>query len=450
MKWFRDLSINCKIGIGFTLMIVFMGMIGLTGYMNVRNTQQNLDEMLKVKEINLNTIEKATKEISGSNRETIVYLSSITGLGFLIAVFSAVILSRNIITRVNENIRMLTYISRGDGDLTRRLHSDSQDELGDLATRFNSFIGKIQHIISSIAEDSETLASSSEELSATTEDLRRGADDQALQIEQSAATMGEMSQTIVDVAKNSSAASDATKKASEIASEGKKVVEESVESISNISKTVEISAKTIYGLGESSQQIEEIIGVIKDIADQTNLLALNAAIEAARAGEQGRGFAVVADEVKKLAERTGNSTAEISEMTAKIQKDIDTSVKSIEDGKTQVEEGVKLSEKAKESLAGIVTASDECFNMVQMIATATEQQSSAVEEVSSTMDNIAVGSKTSQQTFSQISDATADLAKLASELNEIVARFRIHSNAGHISDQETSSQVSENDSVVSG
>jgi methyl-accepting chemotaxis protein len=341
-------------------------------------------------------------------------------------------------------------MSRGDGDLTKRFNSDNRDELGELATRFNGFIGKIQHIISSIAEDSDTLASSSEELSATTEELRRGADDQVLQIEQSATTMNEMSQTIVDVAKNSSAASDATKEASEIASAGKKVVEESVESILNISKTVEISAKTIYGLGESSQQIEEIIRVIKEIAEQTNLLALNAAIEAARAGEQGRGFAVVADEVRKLAERTSKSTGEISEMIEKIQTDIDISVISIEDGKAQVEEGVKLSEKAKESLEGIVATSDECFSMVQMIATATEEQSSAVEQVSSTMENIAIGSRTSQQTFSQISDATTDLAKLASELHEIVARFKIHSNAEHISEQETFSQVPDNKSNVSG
>lgn len=432
MKWFKDLSIKCKIGAGFFLMIVFMGIIGFTGYMNVRNTQNSIDEMLQIKEINLETIEQANNKISRTNRETIIYLLSITGLGSLLAIFSAVILSRNIITRVNENTRMLTYISRGDADLTKRLHSDSRDELGELATRFNGFIEKIQHIIGSIAEDSDTLASSSEELSATTEELRRGADDQASQIEQSAATMGEMSQTILDVAQNSSAASDATKEASEIASAGKKVVEESVESILNISKTVEISAKTIYGLGESSQQIEEIIGVIKDIADQTNLLALNAAIEAARAGEQGRGFAVVADEVRKLAERTTKSTGEISEMIGKIQGDIDVSVKSIEDGKAQVEEGVKLSEKAKDSLEEIVDVSDKCFNMVQMIATAAEEQSSAVEEVSSTMDNIATGSKTSQQTFSQISDATNDLAKLASELHEIVARFNLHSHAEHI------------------
>ncbi len=170
MKWFKDLSINRKIGIGFSLMIVFMGVIGLTGYLNIRSTQQNLDEMLQVKEINLSTIEQANNKISSANRETVIYLSGITGLGFIIAILSAMTLSRNIMTRVSENIRMLTYISRGDGDLTRRLNSDSQDELGELATRFNGFIEKIHHIISSIAEDSDTLASSSEELSATTEE----------------------------------------------------------------------------------------------------------------------------------------------------------------------------------------------------------------------------------------------------------------------------------------
>lgn len=450
MKWLNDLSINCKIGVGFSLMIIFMGVIGFVGYMNVRNTQHNLDEILQIKEINLNTSEQAKEKISSSNRETIIFLLCITGIGVLIAIASAVILSRNILTRVHENIRMLKYISRGDGDLTKRLSVNSRDEVGELAIGFNTFMGKIQHIISTIAEDSDTIASSSEELSATAEELRRGADDQALNIEQSATTMNEISQTIMDVAQNSFAASEATKEASEIASAGKKVVEESVESISNISKTVETSAKTIYGLGESSQQIEEIIMVIKDIAEQTNLLALNAAIEAARAGEQGRGFAVVADEVRKLAERTGNSTGEISQKIEKIQKDINISVKSIEDGKAQVEEGVKLSVKARESLEGIVEATDKCYNMVQMIATATEEQSSAVDVVSSTMDNIQTGSITSQQKYSQISDATSDLAKLASVLHEIVARFKTHSTAEHISDQETSSQSSENEFNVSG
>ena len=287
MKWFKDHSINYKIGIGFSIMIVFMGVIGFTGHRNAKNIQHNLDETLKVrlqsidyitgisnqiqeintaqpagdawkqfeeinryldkmKKNNLN-IDQANKKTSETNQRAIIYLISITGLGFLIAIVCAMILSRDIITRIKENIRMLTYIARGDGDLTRRLHADSKDELGELAARFNNFLAKIQHIISSIAGDSDTIASSSEELSATTDELRRGADEQALQIEQSVTTMNEMSQTIVEVARNSSEASEATKEASEIASEGKKVVEESVESIKTIMVLV----------GEASQNLDK-------------------------------------------------------------------------------------------------------------------------------------------------------------------------------------------------
>ncbi len=385
---------------------------------------------------------KASAESKTSNALLLMLITAI--VASTIGIVIAVLFSKIITKPLNNIVQIIKDIAEGEGDLTKQISVSSKDEIAELANWFNTFVKKIKHIITDISDNSNTLATSSEQLSSTTSELRQGADQQAQQVEQSATTMNEMSQTILDVAKNASEASDSAKEASEIASEGKRVVEASVESISNISRTIEISASTIDDLGESSKQIGEIITVIQDIADQTNLLALNAAIEAARAGEQGRGFAVVADEVRKLAERTGTATGEISGMINKIQKDIDVSVKSIDEGKAQVEEGVNLSGKAKESLEKIVATSDKCLDMVQMIATATEEQSSAIEEVSSTMENISEGSKASQQSVSQINASTGSLAKLAADLQKIVGQFRITDRNDFAAGKKADTRISGN------
>jgi methyl-accepting chemotaxis protein len=417
------------------------------------NAKKKFEEMReyldKLEEINLNIAKQANEEASETYKETIITLAGITGFGLFVGVILVITISRNIIGRVRDTVEMLKDVAQGEGDLTKRLRADSHDEIGELSRWFNTFVEKIQDIVRNISNNSDNLASSSEQLSTTTDDLRQGADEQAQQIEQSATTITEMSQTIVDVAKNSSEASGAAKEASEIASEGKKIVEESVSSIMNISKTVEVSAKTVDELGASSKQIGEIITVIEDIAAQTNLLALNAAIEAARAGEQGRGFSVVADEVRKLAERTGGATGEISEMIKKIQNDIEISVKSIDEGQTQVNEGVELSEKAKESLGKIVATSQRCLNMMEMIATATEQQSSAIEEVSMTMVNIADGSRSSKEGVSQINDSSNNLARLAGDLRDIVSRFRIDPESGNAASRSSYSSVSDAENSAS-
>ncbi|MBI5409821.1 MAG: methyl-accepting chemotaxis protein [Nitrospirae bacterium] len=343
-------------------------------------------------------------------------------LSILIAVFAYYNFKKKIITELKETVSVANSLK--DGELATAIDIKNDDEIGQLKNALSIMTENLKKIVGQIKDVSSTVASSSEEMSATISQITSGIDDQAHQIEQSATAITEVSQTIIEVAKNASSASDAAKDSVHIAGEGKSVVEQTVTSMLNIADNVEKSSQTIGELGESSKQIGDIINVINDIAGQTNLLALNAAIEAARAGEQGRGFAVVADEVRKLAEKTGKATEEITEMIKKIQRETETSVESMKKNKEEAEEGVKQAGQAKESLDKIVQASEKCLEMVRSIAAATEEQSSAVNEVSSGMENIAGSFGTSRDAVSQINTSSNELARVAGDLKNLISWFK--------------------------
>jgi methyl-accepting chemotaxis protein len=363
-------------------------------------------------------------ENSLKNNILIASVGVVTAVALL--TLGIILLVRIVITkRVHDTVNMLKDIARGEGDLTKRLNEQSKDELGELARWFNTFIENLRDMIVEIKTNIDNIASSSTELSVTADDVDRGTKEQSSQTEQVASAMTEMSQTIVDVAKNAGDSAEASQEASGLAGKGKDVVEKTVQGMLKIAETVRDTSSTIESLGTSSAEIGNIINTINEIAEQTNLLALNAAIEAARAGEQGRGFAVVADEVRKLAERTGKATSEIAEMIEKIQDETKKSVISMESGRDEVDYGVTLSEEAKDALDNIVSASQKAVNMVQMIAAASEQQSAAAEEVSSNMENILYITKATSNAIGQISTASDDLARLSSDLQSRIGLFKV-------------------------
>ena len=242
--------------------------------------------------------------------------------------------------------------------------------------------------------------------------------------------MQEMSSTVQQVSENSNKAAEASRQAADTARQGGTIVEDTLAKMRAIAESVGQTARKVQELGKSSNQIGQIIGVIDDIADQTNLLALNAAIEAARAGEQGRGFAVVADEVRKLAERTSKATKEITQMIQSIQTETRSAVEAMQAGTKQVELGVESTTQAGCSLQEIIKMSVGVGDMVMQIATAATQQASATEEINSNIEQIAKITQETAVGAGQSAKAVQELSSLATELQSLVGRFHVGNGHG--------------------
>ncbi len=312
-----------------------------------------------------------------------------------------------------------------EGDLSVQMDVQTEDEIGKLYKGFNIAVANTHKIIFSVFEAVQATASASNEISASTEEMAAGAQEQTSQTAEVASAIEEMTKTIMETTKNSASASETAKNSGAIAKEGGKVVAETIQGMIRIADVVNKSAETVKTLGKSSDQIGEIIQVIDDIADQTNLLALNAAIEAARAGEQGRGFAVVADEVRKLAERTTKATKEIASMIKQIQKDTKGAVASMEEGTKEVENGKHLADKAGESLKQIIKGAEEVVDMSTQVAAASEEQSSAAEQISKNVEAISYVTQERASGIQQIARASEDLNRLTVNLQDLISRFKI-------------------------
>jgi methyl-accepting chemotaxis protein len=315
--------------------------------------------------------------------------------------------------------------AESEGDLTQRLDYTKHDEVGEMCIAFNNFMDKLNEIITRIITSATHLSSSAGNLLTTSEMMASNAGEVASQVGAAAAASEEMAATSNEVAGNCSVAADSSEQANRAALTGASVVKETVSVMNRIAERVKKSARTVESLGGRSDEIGEIVGTIEDIADQTNLLALNAAIEAARAGEQGRGFAVVADEVRALAERTTRATKEIGRMIKAIQQETREAVGSMEEGVAEVEKGTAEAAKSGNALEEILGQIGTVTMQVNQIATAAEQQTSTTNEISNNIHMITEAMNSSTEVARESAQAAGELSAVAEELKNIVGQFRV-------------------------
>ena len=337
-----------------------------------------------------------------------------------------------VIKPVQDGTQVLEVMATGD--LTVRVHGEYKGQHAKIKNSINKLGDSLESLIKEVTEAVAATASASTQISSSAEEMAAGAQEQSAQASEVASAVEQMTSTILQTTKHASTAAESSKRAGSLAKEGGEVVAQTVIGMNRIAEVVRNAAQTVQELGASSDQIGEIVQVIDDIADQTNLLALNAAIEAARAGEQGRGFAVVADEVRKLAERTTKATKEIGEMIKKIQGDTGGAVKSISLGTEEVEKGKQLADKAGKSLQEIIKGSNEVVDVVNQVAAASEEQSSASEQISRNIEAISSVTQQSAAGTQQIARAAEDLNRLTDRLQNLVSSFKVNTQGKLVGD----------------
>ncbi len=383
------------------------------------------DDMIKIEESLAKEAKKGDEDFDAEKKAALAEALIIGLVGILLQAGLATWLIRTIMKPVDALRLMLMDISQGEGDLTKRLDDTTKDELAEISKYFNMFIEKLRSMISQIAQTSSQVATASNQLQSTAEHIATGSEEVAAQAGTVATAGEEMSATSGDIAQNCQMAAEGAQRASQTASDGAQVVERTVAVMGQIAAKVQESAKTVESLGARSDQIGAIIGTIEDIADQTNLLALNAAIEAARAGEQGRGFAVVADEVRALAERTTRATREIGEMIKAIQKETKEAVIAMEQGVHQVETGTIEAAKSGEALQDILQQVNDVAMQINQVATAAEEQTATTSEISSNMQQITEVVQQTSQGAHESATAAAQLSGNAEELQRLVKQFKL-------------------------
>ena len=346
-------------------------------------------------------------------------------LTLIVCTVSVVYGPKLVTTRVFELNDVIKTISEGEGDLRTRLDSRGKDELATLAATFNGMMSKLQNLIMMVKKDSVTLDQAVKDLNGSARQNQSISDEQSINLHQISDALNQMGQAIHEIAHSAQNAQGETEAVKQNTTLSTKVVDESVVNISHLSEAITHAKDVIAKLAVESHQIVQVLDVIRSIADQTNLLALNAAIEAARAGEQGRGFAVVADEVRTLASRTQKSTEDIQKMIAGLEKGVEEAVNAITTGSSRVEEVVKMSQRLHESLKVVSSSVGTTAGIIIQIATATEQQSKVVDDINHTIGMLSGLSQKSNDVVKQTNAVSSNIAKLATGLNSNVGLFKV-------------------------
>lgn len=373
-------------------------------------------------EINKNASETIFRTADNTAQRKIAVLLTVIIAVVIASIIICVIIASGI-TRALSNI-FNTMAEIASGNLTIHSNITSSDEMGMLGKEMNIMGDKLSGIIKDLSDNSMSVSSAAVQMHATAEQMATSTEELASQANTIATACEEMSATSSDIARNCHYAANDSAKANDAAEIGTRVVANTVYLMGKIAHRVRSTAKTIENLGERSVQIGQIIGTIEDIADQTNLLALNAAIEAARAGEQGRGFAVVADEVRALAERTTRATREISEMIKTIQSETNSAVKVIDEGVQEVEQGTSEAAKSGEALRQILEQISSVTNQVNQIAVAAEEQTATTLEINNNIQQISEVANISSRSSHEEAMAANHLSKLAENLKRMVGQFR--------------------------
>ncbi|MCG7930554.1 MAG: methyl-accepting chemotaxis protein [Candidatus Thiodiazotropha lotti] len=396
---------------------------------NVAKDLQRLAETFKEKSVEAASASKVIEQDSAASVLSAEKSVQLLILIIIVSVIFVFITSFNTNLVINRPINLMSErikdIAQGEGDLTKRLNEDANNELGELSHWFNVFMDKLQVLVENVKESSGKMNGAAFQMLEMTEQSSAGVLHQKQQTEEMVHAMQNLSSTVEDVANNASAADKATDSAETESAKGKEDLRMTINSITTLAQEIDTAANIINGFKKDSEDIGGVLGVIKGIAEQTNLLALNAAIEAARAGEQGRGFAVVADEVRTLATRTQESTEEIQEIIIRLQTGAEQAVNAMNSGRARGHETAEQAQQAGVSLESITRAINEISSVNSKITASTVDQRSVTADVNEGINTI---NQVAEQTATRAEQTTKQgevVSQLAQELNTSVKQFQV-------------------------